>query len=327
MNQIRGKLHTFEEMQQLVMDFEKVLTDNNIEIIPGSDLEWICLKTIQILAMKEKPVLQNPLEDIRPYFVDVLGLWGFMLKIVRMQTLPGFHVIKSHLELLNKGKVPQNSRLPITDQASDKIFELLIALCALEAGEKLTVDDPNKSKGTNPDILVTMNGCRWGFACKVIYGKNPKTIYDNISQGVSQIENSEAEIGCVILNLKNHIPHEDFWPILNEHEVRQGREPIFGVYPYYQTIPVVLSYLATQKRDAVIQDVGLDQVRATFVGKKAIPGFLAFMQTVTTVNSKAGPIPTSIDMFTMADFDDVSPAMPVLNRLNDALHDSTIRPC
>lgn len=321
MSRLHGKLASFEEMQRLVYDFEDVLKKAQIAVAPGSDLEWICLNVFAILAKMKNPTLMNPLEDIRRYFIDVLGLWTFMVKIVRLQGHRDFGMVLPHLRLLNQGKVPQNSRLPVTDQASDKIFELLIALCAMAAGEATAVDDPDSSKGDNPDVLATIDGVRWGFACKVIYGRNPRTLYDNIVKAVAQIEASEAERGCVIVNFKNQIDHQRFWPILNEDEFRQGAEPVFGVYPYYASVPYELSALVTQRRNEVAGEVGLSEVQATFAGKKAVPGFVAFSQTATAVASSRGPLPVSIDVFTMADFDDVSAVMPVLQKLSNAMHD------
>jgi len=45
-----------------------------------------------------------------------------------------------------------------------KMFELLIALAAMNMGTGLELDHPTKSsRGTNPDVIVTINGQRWAF--------------------------------------------------------------------------------------------------------------------------------------------------------------------
>jgi hypothetical protein len=44
------------------------------------------------------------------------------------------------------------------------MFELLIALAAMNMGTGLELDHPTKSsRGTNPDVIVTINGQRWAF--------------------------------------------------------------------------------------------------------------------------------------------------------------------
>ncbi|MBA7654149.1 hypothetical protein ES703_62024 [subsurface metagenome] len=225
-----GNIVSFAQLESLVFEFENVLREYNITITSGSDLERVCLSVIDVLGKKKQPHLMNPLEDIRPYFSDILGLWVFMTKIVGLRTHCNFIKLVPHLELLNIGTAPQNKKSPITDQAANKIFELLIALLCMEIGENISLDHPGSSKGNNPDIIFTFEGLRWGFACKVPHTISAKSIYDNITTGINQVEASPVDLGCVVLNFKNLIDHNYSWPILNETEVSTGKVPIFGAW-------------------------------------------------------------------------------------------------
>ena len=96
--------------------------------------------------------------------------------------------------------------------------------------DSVSVDSPKISKGDNPDIMFNYNDKKWGIACKVPHTKSAKTFIENFYKGIEQIENSESEIGFVVFNMKNVIPHDELWPILNYDEYKLGAEPIFGGY-------------------------------------------------------------------------------------------------
>src|SRR5258708_56894 len=68
----------------------------------------------------------------------------------------------------------------------------------------------------------------WAFACKVMTGASPKSLFDRTLEGTRQIKRSTAERGCVIVNLKNRFDHRGFWPILNEEDLGSGASPVFG---------------------------------------------------------------------------------------------------
>jgi hypothetical protein len=39
----------------------------------------------------------------------------------------------------------------------------------MQIGNGIELDDPYRSSGDNPDILASIDGIRWGFACKMRY--------------------------------------------------------------------------------------------------------------------------------------------------------------
>jgi hypothetical protein len=54
-----------------------------------------------------------------------------------------------------------------TDQITAKMFELLIAMAAMDVGKDLELDHPENPKGDNPDVIVTIGGVRWAFTTRL----------------------------------------------------------------------------------------------------------------------------------------------------------------
>ena len=316
-----GQVASFAELSQQVDDFEQIMVKYGVSIKVGSDLEAACLSVVDILQKNQRPELRDPNEDVRVVFTEILGIWSLLTKIIRHRNHPSFPQFVPHLELLNKGRVVQNKSLRTSDEASNKIFELLMALTLLDIGNDLVLDHPSLAEGNNPDILVTIDRQRWGFGCKTVYGKSAKTFWDNIKKGSEQIENSEAVIGCVLINFRNLLDHDRYWPILNAEEYRKGAEPDFGVYTDPSTIGKLINCQVTQKRDEVVKEIEAKNVENFFTGKKCIPGFLAFCQTRASKIAVGRPVPTAISALVLANFGDLQSYLPVFERMNDALHE------
>jgi hypothetical protein len=225
-----GRVASLEELQALVDDFKNVLNRFGVEIMAGSNLEAACLSVVEVFAKHKQPRLRSGQDDFRKLFGDVLGIWSLLKLTVQFQDHPTFQSFVPHLALLNKGTVVQNKRLNVSDEASNKIFELLFALVLLSVGNELALDHPSLAQGDNPDVLITIDNKRWGFALKTPYSRSAKTFFDNLRKGVDQIKNSKAEIGCVVVNFRNLIDHELFLPILNPEEFAIGAEADFGGY-------------------------------------------------------------------------------------------------
>ena len=316
-----GQVATFEEIETLVDKFELVLNQHGVTIESGSDLEAACLSVLEVLVKRQELNLRNPHEDIRAILTEVLGIWTFLTKTVRLKDHPNFNQFVPHLKLLNKGTVVQNKRLRAPEEAANKIFELLFAMVLLDVGKDLVLDHPSLGKGDNPDILVTMDNQRWGFACKVVNGLSGKTFFDNLKKGVEQVERSVADIGCVVVNFRNLLDHEAAWPILNPIEYHNGADPVFGASPDHLIISNELCNQVTQKRNQVIIEIGEQNVTNIFLGKKCISGFLAFCQTCAGKATTSSPVPMSISTLVMANFGDIQNHRLVFDNINLALHE------
>ncbi|NGZ04281.1 MAG: hypothetical protein CV090_14670 [Nitrospira sp. WS238] len=253
----------------------------------------------------------------------MLGIWVFLRQIVRLKDHVSFPQFVPHLELLNKGTVVQNTRLPVCQEATNKIFELLFALALLDLSDEVVLDHPSSAKGDNPDILATIDGQCWGFACKTIYGSSGKTFYDNLKKGVEQIEAApQAQVGAVVINFRNIINHDKCWSIENEAEYRNGAEPIFSAYESPEKfVASYVSEVVAQKHNQVVAEVGLPDIMELFSGKKALPGYLAYCPTCTGRVTAQGPVPRSINMLGVGEFGNLQAHQGVIERINTALHE------
>jgi len=301
-----GHLHpraftSFEEVSREVEKFEQVLASNGITIVPGSALEAMTYHLLELQRRRANPDTIDPWEDIRQAFRPALGLHDLIRRILRVRQSPDFPRLIPHLRLLNRGTVAQNVSAP-TDQVSAKIFELLIALVAIETGANATLDDPDHSAGDNPDVLVTFAGKRWGFACKVLGGTSPLTLYDRLEEGIRQIEDSEAEIGCVVFSMKNQIDHDLTWPLMNPVEYRKRLEtPTFGAWRNSDDAHQQFLALAAQRHEQLIEVNSTAATEALFRAKKTIPAALLVFQSATSIRLSVGPTFTFIGCLVLMD--------------------------
>ena len=252
-----GQVSSYEQLDKLVDDFERVLKNHGVVIRRDSELEKACLAVTEVLGKHKNPKLREPMTDIRPLLTKVLGFWLFLTKIVRLENHTNFKQFEPHLEYLNKGTVVQNTQIGTSEEATNKIFELLFALCMLDVGTEVVLDPPEGAKGDNPDIMVTLEGKRWGFACKTIYGKSGKAIFDNLKKGVDQIERSPVDVGCVLLNFRNFLDPQVYWPLLNEEAFKAKREePAYAAFTNpMESIAPRIQKVIREKRCAVLSEI------------------------------------------------------------------------
>lgn len=317
----RGQVSSFKELDKLVGHFESALKVHGSSIARNSPLEAACCSVTSVLQKSEKPELRNANEDTRVVLAEVLGIWCFLTKVVRLHKHPNFAQFRGHLELLNKGTMRQNSQLRACEEATNKIFELLFALVLLDVGRDVVLDPPDGAQGDNPDILVTLDGHRWGFACKTVYGLSGKALFDNIKRGVEQIKDSEAEIGSVVVNFRNFLNHEAFWPLLNKEDYAKGEPPLFGAYLSADQIAGMVGEQVTMKRDQVVEEIGMEHLLNFFQGTRSIPGFLAFCQSASARATRCGPVPSIVSSLALANFGDCQAFVPVFEKMNLALHE------
>ena len=318
-----GQVASYTELAELVDKFEAVLKRFGIPIWPGSELEKACCSVLDVMGKRQNAHICDPQEDIRHQFREVLGMWVFLRQIVRLKDHGSFPQFVPHLALLNKGTVVQNTRIRVCQETTNKIFELLFALALLDLSDEVVLDHPFLATGDNPDILATIDGQSWGFACKTIYGSSGKTFYDNLEKGVEQIEAAPgAQVGAVVMNFRNIINHDKCWPIDNESEYRNGAEPTFAAFDRPEEfVRECISEVVTQKHNQVVAEIGLHTIMKLFSGKKAMPGYLAYCPTCTGRNTAQGPVPRSINMLVIGEFGGLQVHQGAIEKINSALHE------
>lgn len=260
----------FYEGQNLVLVFEELLVKNGINIRQNSDLESKYLSVFDILFHFEQRERLDPQGDYRSLFRDFSALYDLSLKVLSVRSHSDFNQLLPHLEKLNGCSVAQNEKSKITDQDANKIIELYVAALCMRFCKKISLDHPQNSIGDNPDVIADIDGVNWGFACKTIHTKNSQTIYQNLEKAIDQIEKSNSDTGIPVLNLKNIVNHETIWPI--------GR-----------TFPIVnepFSFLwadVNSVRESLLNDIGVEELRNLFNGKKSLPSVLFIAQSATSV--------------------------------------------
>lgn len=299
--------YSFEEADQRVEQFERLLRQNGIAIQPNSPLERLCLSVHDVLYKHRVPSSQDPLADIRPWLREVIGMNDLIHKLLRVQHHASFRQMARHLSLLNSGYPLQNIPTSVLDQSSNKIFELLLAAAVMQHGTDVELDDPENSGGDNPDVLATIGAKRWGFACKVAHSGNGKTIFDSISKGVEQIEVSPAEVGLVVVNLKNILRHDNYWSILNVDEWRSGQSPVFSGYSSVDDAVDAMNQEVSGIEQQIRKDVDPGDLAETFFGKKSIPAIAFYVATAITTVLLSSPIPASLGFIRMFEIGQVRP--------------------
>lgn len=312
---------SFAQIQHEVEEFASILRARGIDITPGSPLEQMCLTLLGLEEKRQNRALIDNNEDIRVSLRSALGLHDLIRRIVRLHQRPEFSNLEGHLRLLNSSTVAQNVAAP-HDAIAAKIFELLIALVCLEAGQNVELDGPVRSYGDNPDVLVDLDGRRWGFACKVIYGRSLLTMFERLEDGVRQIDDSPAQIGCTIINLKNQIDHEDTWILAKPEQYAEHADtPTFGAWRDVKDPRDILLALAKRRHEELVSVNGEPAIASLFTNTKSIPGALLFLQTATALASACGPINATVGIFSLMILGEMAPGvLATLDRLNNAMH-------
>lgn len=285
----------FREGQKLVLKFEELLNNNNINIGLGSDLETKFISVFDILFKFEKYHKLAPNEDHRILFRDFSALYDLALKITSVSGHKEFHQLVPHLNKLNECNVAQNAASRITDQEANKIIELYLAAICMRFCDRIELDHPNNAKGNNPDVIAKIQGNYWGFGCKTLHSTNTQTIYENIVKAVDQIEKSKSTTGIPVLNLKNVIRHEDIWP--SQQSFGDVAQPLSTLMSTAQKIQCSL-----------LNDLGIDALKEIFVDKKSLPGILFVAQSCTSVqpNPLVSPMATRLNVMQLFKVDEAT---------------------
>lgn len=324
-NQIDEK-YSFADAVERLHQFEALLQSRGIEIRSGSVLEELCLNTMDVLEQHRHPEKIDPQRDFRREFAEVIGLQEIVRKVLRHQGHRDFTQLIEHLRLLNDCHPAQNTPSLVTDEGSNKIFELLIGLCCMAFGRNIVLDSPVAATGQNPDVLVDIDQQKWGFACKVIHSPSSQTFFDNLQKGIEQIENSPAVTGIVVFNLKNILNHDDYWRLTNREQYLKGAEPLFSAFRDRDEGFTKLEADGERIRKKVLEEIAPEHWVRLFENKKAIPGFLHFVQMCAGLHHEIGVHPSLFGYFSMTPIgkDPTLYQMGILKALNRAMHNQPV---
>ncbi len=271
-----------EEAKNTIDRFVTLLEQHQIKIKSGSQLQHGD-EVIRKMSDTWKTLNDGGAMPDWPAFVeDVrvgMGTLSMMQLVLKRAAHADFPALLPHLRLMGDGDLAPTTKARVTDQNSNKLFELRLALACMEHGTGLQMDDPIRSSdGSNPDVLCTMpDRQKWGFACKVPHSNNPTTLFERFAEGVEQIERSSADVGFVVLSLKNLIPHEELIPRLDR---RADGTPLYGAHPTKEQPLRLLKRAIIARVEGMKREVSEETVADHLRGKKAMPAVLVAVDEV-----------------------------------------------
>lgn len=317
----KDKKYFYKDSVQQVISFEKKLNKLGILIKKDSDLNRIGYNVLEVYEKHLNVKLHDDTTDIREYMAEYMGFNNFISKIMPLLDSQYIDEIKPHLELLSNSSIPLNIKSKVTDQGSNKLFELYIASLCASCFSNIKVDPIKKSIGDNPDIIFDHLNKKWGIACKVLHSAKTKTLFDNVEKGVHQIEVSSSDTGFVFLNLKNIIDYNTFWPITNQAEYDKGKElPEFASYASIHKPINLLHDIVLGIQREMIKEIGVSNLIQLFEGKKAQPVIVIFLQATTGILVNSKPVFTILGFLDVLRIKEPLPeAMNVLSMINDQI--------
>jgi hypothetical protein len=275
-------IYPYHISRKNAIELEEKLLEKEIKISKDSAIYRLGFDLLETAEQKFFSTFTTSEEDKRGYYRRVTGFNDFISRILKfIDDDEKFSIMKSHLKLLNEASIIQNTSSSIDDSATNKLFELYIALLCFPNFNDVALDHAISSKGDNPDIIFNYKERKWSIACKTPHSFEPKKIFENIEKGISQIENAEVDLGFVLINLKNIIDHDKLWPVKkinnNLWEIKQ--------YDSYDTIWNNLLYATQEWVNKIKLEVGNDINLLYENNKKAIPVTVFFVETTAcTIN-------------------------------------------
>jgi len=312
---------TDSEWEKLVWGLESILHEQGIAVAAGGAFEEAALTLTELEEYRKNPASCDCTVDPREKWRQAMSLADLAEKILYVKQMPGFEQLIPHLKLLGgMADLSQFSTTLKENQDNNKIFELYVAAMALPFLTNLTVDHPDLSTGTNPDVLGIFKGRTWGIACKAMHSISPKTFCERVAEAVKQIEASPADRGLVVINMKNTFDHDALWPAKKIHgEYHLG---------HLQTVDNARARLLShyEKIQAGVfaesgSEIGFYQ--NLFQGKKAAPYVLLLFSTVCGF---PGPVFMPVKTINCLCHGEDAEAEELAGKLNMALHNRPTDP-
>jgi hypothetical protein len=231
--------------------------------------------------------------DMRSTLTQLVGVTELAHQLIRNRKSPFFDRLAPHLGLLVKGAAIQLGYS--SDDATNKVFELLAACWVLPLCSDIELDDPVRSAGgTNPDIIATVNGVRWGIACKVLHSTNPAQLITTIEKGVSQVHAANVDRGVVLVSMKNRLLIDDYWPQESASDPNTDTAPVYRVFidpgMPFQKLGEQLSDFVMATRTAV----GLPHMETVLCKEKILPAVVLWGHTLSLVMLGGREVVTSV---------------------------------
>jgi hypothetical protein len=288
----------------LAAALEDLLEAHGITVEPGSHLEAFLLETYRCDYERRLPFTPDASFDVPRRYRTMFGIVELAEHLVALKDHSEFPRLKSHLALLGTTTSTLNQPSAQTDQAANMLFELFVATWVMYRGKDTRLETPKGSP--NPDILTTLDGRRWGFACKTLHSLHPEALVANLRKAVDQVLRSEAEIGVVTVNLKNVIHHHRYWYRMPEGDTPDGAH----AWSVFATPQVPYDMLVGESTDIwnnLATTVGIDNLSSLLTSPRVVPGILGWAHTAAGCMLKGTPRASSVRCFSLSALGPVLP--------------------
>lgn len=270
---------TIDDVDREADQFERLLNRHGISIATGSRLEASLLFARHVLHVRAGTGDIGTHDDL-PQWREMHGIFDLARRLVWAErTTPRkFEALLPWLKLFSstRGQLAQNAPTEQGDQDSDKIFELLVALCLLPRIGQIS---PDRGQGDNPDLLFRFGWKTWGIACKRLYSTASARFRDTVRKAIAQIEASSAERGLVFVSLVNVVNHDRFYSKTEDGGSRG------------MSFEAMMHVLDAEQRRLTAETVGLTDhdLANEFIGMKAMPGVVHYVGTTYMTGSPDDP--------------------------------------
>jgi len=292
------ELTSLEDADAAIDDLVALLEAHEINVLPGSDLERGGL-AVKYMADYFRRISRGeklppwPGASMRDDLQIALSIHNLAQLILAHKDHHDFRCLIPHLRLISRGAAALTKPARSTDQVSKKLIELRLALACLKTGSEVELDDPEASSGgKNPDVISRMSdNRRWGFACKVVHGDNPQTLWEAFKKGVSQIEASNVDVGLVVVSFKNKLDHDSLFPELGRDS---DGDQILGALPSTEAAVAAHRKFVDDRVFAMVRSVTKEEIESRLKGSIALPAIAVPVETGVALRTKKGAIPSLV---------------------------------
>ena len=316
------EIFTLEEIVQSILDFEMLVREKQKSPFYGPSITTAGNAALEMLDAFKRNIPYDSQQDHREEWRKAIALADMLRKVLRVRKHPRFDQLWPHiLLLLGDTNIALNIYNKKEDQDANKIFELYMALVLAPLTPDLEPEDPVASAGgKNPDVIATLDGARWAFACKVMHSASPKTFIDRVRDGIDQIQNSDAEKGIVVISLKNLLKHDFFWTMKADSTIWNLVMP-GPIHP--EIVRRMFVEYCRGYHHKVIEELlgGPAAFNDVFKNTKAVPAVLMHLCTTICVVDQGKPGFHLMRMFGTLNADPLPADLhATLENLNNSLH-------
>lgn len=291
------KAETISNVASLASDLEAVLRGNGIVVTRGSPLESFLLDVYRCDYERHAPFAPEASYDVPRRYATMFGIVELAEHLVALRDHPDFPSLREHLHLLAATTSTLNLPSSQGDQAANRLFELFVACWVMHRGKDTVLESPGGEP--NPDILTTLDGKRWGFACKTIHSLHPESLIANLKKGASQILRSKADIGVVTVNVKNVIKHSRYWYRMPGADTSDGAHA-WSVFLDPQVPYDMLVHETQGIWNDLAASTGVDEMRKVLIAPRLVPGVLCWAHTAGGSMLQGKPRASSFRCFSIS---------------------------